>query len=153
MNKVKVISLLQPWASLLVMGHKTIETRSWNTKYRGELYIHASKRKIIAHEQTYDLVSALEEIPGFIDNYAHLPYGAIIGKVNLNNVFQSENFFTKDQDWSTGIKISKLEMALGDYSPNRFGWDTDSPIQFSKPTPAKGQLRIWSFDKSQLLEV
>lgn len=41
---MKVISLLQPWASLVILGHKKIETRSWNTKYRGDLLIHASKR-------------------------------------------------------------------------------------------------------------
>ena len=41
----KVLSLIQPWASLAVLGHKKIETRSWNTKYRGELFIHASSKK------------------------------------------------------------------------------------------------------------
>ena len=43
---MKVISLLEPWASLVKEEVKTIETRSWQTKYRGELYIHASKRKL-----------------------------------------------------------------------------------------------------------
>lgn len=41
---MKVISLLQPWATLAVIGQKKIETRSWSTKYRGPLLIHASKR-------------------------------------------------------------------------------------------------------------
>ncbi len=42
---MKAISILQPWASLVALGHKKIETRSWNTKYRGELLIHASKKQ------------------------------------------------------------------------------------------------------------
>ena len=42
---MKVISVLQPWASLIVMGAKKIETRSWQTKYTGELLIHASLGK------------------------------------------------------------------------------------------------------------
>ena len=40
---MKAISLKQPWASLIVSGRKTIELRTWNTKFRGEFYIHASK--------------------------------------------------------------------------------------------------------------
>lgn len=43
---MKVISLLEPWASLIKEKIKCIETRGWRTKYRGELYIHASKRKL-----------------------------------------------------------------------------------------------------------
>lgn len=42
---MKVISIMQPWATLIVLGHKKIETRSWNTKYRGEILIHASAGK------------------------------------------------------------------------------------------------------------
>src|SRR4051812_42520238 len=39
---VKVLSLTQPWASLVAIGAKQIETRSWRTHYRGPLLIHAS---------------------------------------------------------------------------------------------------------------
>jgi activating signal cointegrator 1 len=38
---VKALTLHQPWASLIALGHKSIETRSWSTKYRGPLAIHA----------------------------------------------------------------------------------------------------------------
>lgn len=41
---MKVLSLWQPWASLVTLGVKTIETRSWSTKYRGPLAIHAAAR-------------------------------------------------------------------------------------------------------------
>ena len=40
---MKAITLHQPWASLVALGVKTIETRSWPTKYRGPLAIHAGK--------------------------------------------------------------------------------------------------------------
>lgn len=42
---MKVISLRQPWALLVVLGHKKIETRSWKTTYRGDLLIHASQKE------------------------------------------------------------------------------------------------------------
>jgi len=43
---VKVLTLHQPWASLIALGVKTIETRSWSTQYRGPLAIHAAKRPL-----------------------------------------------------------------------------------------------------------
>ena len=43
---MKVLSLTEPYATLIKNGIKTIETRSWKTNYRGKLYIHASSSKI-----------------------------------------------------------------------------------------------------------
>lgn len=40
---MKMLTLHQPWASLIACGVKTIETRSWSTDYRGPLAIHAGK--------------------------------------------------------------------------------------------------------------
>lgn len=39
----KAISLKQPWANLVTSGKKTIETRKWSTKYRGDLVICSSQ--------------------------------------------------------------------------------------------------------------
>jgi len=41
---VKALTLHQPWASLIAVGAKRIETRSWSTSYRGPLAIHAAAR-------------------------------------------------------------------------------------------------------------
>lgn len=43
---MKVLSIIEPWATLIKEGKKVIETRSWKTSYRGELYIHASNKKL-----------------------------------------------------------------------------------------------------------
>lgn len=40
---MKALSIKQPWAFLIARGEKTIETRLWETDYRGELLIVASK--------------------------------------------------------------------------------------------------------------
>lgn len=37
------ISVKQPWAALLVAGIKTVEIRSWTTRRRGRVLIHAGK--------------------------------------------------------------------------------------------------------------
>jgi len=39
---MKVLSIKEPFATLIKDGVKIYETRSWKTNYRGELYIHAS---------------------------------------------------------------------------------------------------------------
>ena len=41
---MKAISIKEPWASLILNGHKTIETRTWKTTYRGKLLLCASKK-------------------------------------------------------------------------------------------------------------
>ena len=41
---MKVLSMIQPWASLFLSNEAHYETRTWNTKYRGSLAIHTSKK-------------------------------------------------------------------------------------------------------------
>ena len=38
---MKVITLKQPWASLVAYGYKKYEFRSWKLNYRGDIIIHA----------------------------------------------------------------------------------------------------------------
>lgn len=45
--RMKYLTVRQPWAWLLVNGHKDIENRSWPTKYRGPLLIHAAQQKAV----------------------------------------------------------------------------------------------------------
>ena len=40
---MKALTIKQPWATLIIQGDKRFEFRSWQTKYRGELLIHAGK--------------------------------------------------------------------------------------------------------------
>ncbi len=40
---MKALSIKEPWASLILAGNKSIETRTWKTKYRGEILLCASK--------------------------------------------------------------------------------------------------------------
>ncbi len=108
---IKVLSILQPWASLCVLGHKKIETRSWNTKYRGELYIHASKKWT---QQLYDTIieigadKCLSE-SGFsftkVSNrtmQTNFPFGAIIGKVDLFDTATTEELWATEE-FSDGV--------------------------------------------------
>ena len=48
---MKVLSLTEPFATLIKEKMKLIETRSWKTSYRGELYIHASMTEMAKHDK------------------------------------------------------------------------------------------------------
>lgn len=74
---MKVLSLKQPFAELVVSNKKSIELRNWNTHFRGKFLIHASK--------TLDKKSMQDF--GFND----LPLGVIVGGAELINVKKYEN--------------------------------------------------------------
>ena len=69
-----VLTVQQPWASLLISGRKDIENRSWNTRHRGLLVIHAAKRI------DRDAPSELFEMIG------DFPLGALVGSVTVEDV-------------------------------------------------------------------
>lgn len=158
---MKVLSLLQPWATLVVIGAKKIETRSWNTSYRGEILIHASlgkSIKTITGKHSCRQIAMLPHFHECIDGmrgYDRLPFGAIIGKVTINHVLTSEQIsnmevfrYRSSKTWN----ITEQEKAFGDYSPDRYGWLLSDPVQFATPTPAKGSLKLWDFDEGLLLK-
>ena len=133
---MKALSLLQPWAALVVMGAKKIETRSWSTRYRGELLIHASLGKSGA------LLAQEPPFTRYIADFNALPFGAIIGKVVLEDVLPVEQFNLPDAAFNV---LTLEEKAFGDYSRGRYGWILSDPVAFAKPIPVKGALMLWEY--------
>jgi len=150
---MKAISILQPWASLIVLGHKHIETRSWNTKHRGRILIHASAGKN-ATNRGIQLDFQQEFSTLQLPKYENLPFGAIIGSANLVDCFNTNDYRNARQEhisaYLGGDGISKMEECFGDFSKNHFGWLLSDPVLFENPIPAKGKLGIWEFDESLL---
>ena len=76
---MKALSIMQPWAWLIANGHKDIENRSWPTRYRGPVLIHAGKREDEGFDpRDFKSLDSLEHTPwtGDID----ADYGGIIGE-------------------------------------------------------------------------
>ena len=157
---MKVISILQPWASLVVLGHKKIETRSWQTKHRGPLLIHASAaKKPMSRSMMLDFQQEFFDLQ--LPKYETLPFGAIIGSVKVMEILPTETILKIEENkYAISVNVirhltwqfSKMEETFGDYSPRRFGWRLKDPLRFEKPTPAKGKLSIWEFDESLLIK-
>ncbi|WP_374649068.1 ASCH domain-containing protein [Rhizorhabdus sp.] len=71
---MKALSIRQPWCHHILHDGKDVENRSWSTRYRGDVLIHASQ--------------SLEEDRVFIRDY-NLPLGGIVGVVEIVDCVQA----------------------------------------------------------------
>ena len=129
---MKVISIKEPFATLIMKKMKLIETRSWKTNYRGELYIHASGKSLakeyLNNQYVFELIKDLD-----------MNYGNIICKVNLVDcIYMDEKFLKK-------IKKNKQEYNLGKYELGRYAWVFEDIVPIT-PIEAKGKLNIWNYN-------
>jgi hypothetical protein len=78
---MKALSIRQPWAWLIVNGHKDIENRSWLTHYRGPLLVHASKGMT---RDEYIFAGTIAHQSGVkIPPFEKLERGGIVGRVDV----------------------------------------------------------------------
>ena len=135
---MKAISLWEPWASLIRIGAKTYETRSWATSYRGPLLICAAKTR----EKDYlvanaDFQRGLQKLFWNVTDVKfpvtiteqHLNFGKAVAIVELIRCEPTENL--KFSDFSR-------EEAFGDFSPGRFAWKLRIIDNKFTPFPVKG---------------
>ena len=84
---MKTLSIQQPWAWAIVRGFKDIENRTWRTKYRGPLLIHAGKKEDTESVQYVIRQVAFQtaDLPGLVlsDYIRHGHRGAIVGHARL----------------------------------------------------------------------
>lgn len=131
----KVISIKEPWASLIKEKIKTIETRSWRTSYRGPIYIHVSKRMLTKQEYINykEQLSLLKDI--------HFQYGCIIAKCNIIDCQYMDEEFIKN------IQKNHSEYICGEYKVGRYAWILDNVETLNQPIMVKGQLGLWNFNE------
>jgi len=135
---LKALTLHQPYASLMALGIKTIETRSWKTNYRGPIAIHSSRR--IVNYIDSSLKNYLENKLGPLEN---LPKSGILAICNLYDCIE----MTYDN-----CPTDFMECKCGLFYPGRFMWKTELIKTFKKPIPARGKQGLWTID-DELLRV
>lgn len=126
---MRVLTLREPWASLIAYGPKRIETRSWRTHYRGELYIHAGARKV--NQADPRILALLELLPG-----REPAYGLVLCRCNLVDCVEM------DQAFLAGLH-DPVERMCGEYAPGRWAWLLKDVEPLAVPFPAKGKLGLW----------
>lgn len=130
----KALTLHQPHASLVALGAKPYETRSWSTHYRGPLAIHAGKSQSdlrLLHDPSWRMPF---DHAG-VDPH-NLPLGAVVAVVWLDDVVP-----TPDVD--DGLTLTDL--FFGDFSPGRYAWRLVNVRRLEAPIPARGYQGLWTW--------
>lgn len=126
---MKVLSVKQPWAALLVNGIKDIENRTRRTTFRGRILIHASSAKMsgsIADYLNQRQTMAMMDSQVDVDNLREtLKTGYIIGSIEIYDCVKGD-----DSVWAEN---------------NVWNWKVRNPVLFNKPIRAKGKLGLWEF--------
>lgn len=124
---MKALSLWQPWASLMAAGLKTIETRSWPTRYRGPLAIHAVKRPLTVGE--HELIHRWIGMKLLSLDWLtmRLPFGAIVAVVQLVRCEPAGTF-----------RVDLLNEAFGNFASGRWAWITQGVRLLAQPIPYRG---------------
>lgn len=147
------LSLWQPWATLVAVGAKRVETRDWGTNYRGPVAIHATKRfprdaqdlcLMKPFREVLDAAGCWPEVPGTNGNGHELvmPRGAIVAVALLIRC-------TRSPGPENGIIWAKLpphERAFGDFTQGRYLWLLDQVRALPEPIPCKGAQGLWPLD-------
>lgn len=157
---MKALTLTQPWASLVAIGAKRIETRSWRTPYRGPLAIHAAKgfpadARDFANCRMVSGILLKETLGNAIDGRFNnvLPLGAVIAtcrlisciptrEIEVGKVIETDAIANTEE-----YRITEQEWALGNYDPGRWAWLLADVKLLPEPVPAKGALSLWDWNE------
>jgi len=145
---VKILTLWQPWATLIAVGAKKYETRSWGTSYTGELVIHSAKRKM--DEDSLIFLSVFNDV--FSDELTlstdikDYPLGVIVAHTNMTECVE--------MNFDTFNDLSPMESFVGDWEAGRYAWKLDEVRALQEPIPYKGSQGLKSLHPSsvQLVE-
>jgi len=131
---MKALSIRQPWAELILQGRKTIEIRSWNTKYRGYFLIHSSKKL------------DMEAVELFGISPEKLLCGYILGYAKLSDVitYNSEEEFMKDKNKHLSIQGKEKYPVYG---------FVISDVHRIKPIKYRGELGFFEVPEIKLSDI
>lgn len=150
---MRALTLTQPWATLVALGAKRVETRSWGSRYRGPVLVHAAKGlppnwRPFAEPVFRDV---LEPVCGLNEYGAprldRLPRGAVVALCEVTDVVRllgAETLFAAVHNGHGGTYVwSDDELAYGDYSRGRYAWVLDEVMAVREPVPCRGALGLW----------
>lgn len=165
---MKALTLWQPWASLIAVGVKTIETRSWaapKSLIGQRIAIHAAKRYPAPFQ---------DDLIGDFRIMEDIPLGAVVATVQLAGCVQVDpsvlwhnlakrldgSHPVENHGWGTvgpawrwiyvadeadrpNLFIAEQERPYGDFTLGRWLWLLDDTEQLDKPLPATGRQGLW----------
>ena len=162
---MKALTIQQPWASLITMGVKIIETRSWSSKYRGPLAIHAGLKKANIDDDAEvweplldpDRVGRLRTPLNLGAVVATCELVAVVPIFTVDGLFSASGASNRprveaegDEAWFSvsgegDWQDISDQLSYGDFSPGRFAWLLSNIIPID-PIPVKGHQGLWNWD-------
>lgn len=128
---MKALTLWQPWATLIAIGAKRFETRSWQTSHRGPLAIHAAKKR---DWQRFAPPGAARAILDAGESRVYI--GCVLAVVRLIECLPTDVLVDE---------IDEQEREFGDWSPGRWAWRVGVVHRFDPPIPARGAQGLWGW--------
>ena len=128
---MKVITIKQPYATLIAKGLKKYEFRTWKTKYRGEILIHAGKG--IDKE-------AMKKFSQYNFEY---PSGCIIAKVIITDCIEVTDEFRKQLKKENPLIYSNV---INNKEYNGYGFKIED-VEEIEPIEINGKLSLWDYNK------
>lgn len=165
---MKALTLYQPWASLIAVGAKRFETRSWPTEYRGRIAIHAAITNKYCCSINMDhrfLSLVYNTLMPFYSRYFRdlrkdIPYGAVVATAELVgcHIIHNDHDGNTDKRFAQYIErpnyfkeyIQGNEYVFGDFSTGRYAWEFKNVKMLDIPIPTKGNQGLWEFNERLL---
>ena len=124
---MKVLTIKQPWASLIVDNQKKYEFRSWKTNYRGKILIHAG---LSMETKELNKLYNLEYIKG-----------AIIGDAEIVDCIFVDDYI--DEKLRNDNPVVYSNNHVGNYA-----WKLENIKKYDKPIYVKGKLGLWNYEEN-----
>ena len=126
--RMKVLTIKEPWATLIIDGYKKYEFRSWKTNYRGKILIHAGmslERDMLKRFESYNLNCAK---------------GAIIGEAELTDCILVDEELNK--------KLRAIDPIVYGRSNHveTYAWKLENIKMYDDPIYIKGKLGLWNYE-------
>lgn len=143
---MKTISIQQPFASLICKDIKDIENRTWATKFRGRVLVHAtakpSNKEWLLNYLTYELKLPDETID--LIQRTNYDFGAIIGSVEIVGCVTNHKSI-----WAEKSKLIIDENKVC-HTNRIYNWVLANPVLFAEPIlNVKGKLSFWDYPMTE----
>lgn len=125
---MKVLTIKEPWATLIINGYKKYEFRSWKTNYRGKILIHAGMN--------------LEKdmLERFKDYNLEYEKGAIIGEAEIVDCILVDEKLNKEL-----MNINPIVYGRSNHV-EKYAWKLENIKKYDKPIYIKGKLGLWNYE-------
>lgn len=153
---MKALTLTQPWASLIALGEKRIETRDWAINRPQRIAIHAAKglAEPVCNEDGLRQIVATEPFATALGRHGitiaeQLPRAVIIAEVDVIACIPTDRLDVQlEQNVALGhFKEAEFERDFGGYDPGRFAWLLDNLVVHDPPSPWRGGRKLWEWER------